>query len=250
MAIPSFNISTFSYSLPIVVKDRHKKDDLEEIKNSMAKGSVEYNELEEYIDHLNSASRDLLSNITDNLKGHGLGEEASSVTEEMIDKMILLAPATRKYNCHGWSLGSVNEINFYSVREQFIDKVSLFKKEERFNTQTDPTMHTFFATEASRLVENTISNPAEGNIAIYFKDGQITHSAKYVKTLGWYRYEKELYKDWYDSDRGFVKFDETGKVCTIESYTSKLGLGHLIAHGLEDIVPLYGAVDGFFDLVL
>lgn len=217
----------------------------------MIKGSLEYFELAEYIDQLTLATKDLSCNIINNLKGYGLGDEASEITKEVIDKVILLAPATGRYNCYGWSLGVVTKPDILHIRESFLEDIILSKKQKVIKIQTDPTMHTFFSIEGSQLVENTASVPTEGNVAIYSnKNKQIIHSAKYVRTLGWYHYEEELYKDWYDRDRGCVRFDETGKVCTIESYTSKLGLGHLIAHDLEDIMPLYGVADGFFDLVL
>ncbi|WP_106874172.1 DUF7689 domain-containing protein [Candidatus Phycorickettsia trachydisci] len=217
----------------------------------MEEWSLKYSELEEYIHHLTAASKDLLSDVTNHLRKYGLTEKVSEVAEEIVNKMILLNSATWRYNCYGWSFGCIDNVNFDLADGQFADQILLSRKEERFKINTDPTMYTFFAIFESKLVENNFSIRDEGNIVIYSNpDKQMTHSARYVKTLGWYHYEEELYKDWYDRDRGCVSFDETGKICIIESYTSKLGSGHLVAHGLEDIVPLYGSVDGFFDLAL
>ncbi len=89
MTIPNFNSPPLSYSLSIIIKDRCRINDLIEIHSSMEEGSLKYYELEEYIKLLTSASKELLSNISNNLEKHQVKERIWAITEEIVDKMIL-----------------------------------------------------------------------------------------------------------------------------------------------------------------
>lgn len=43
-------------------------------------------------------------------------------------------------------------------------------------------------------------------------------------------------------------FDKSNTNCIVNSYTSKLELGYLVTHDIEDLVPLYGEDLAFYDL--
>jgi len=56
-----------------------------------------------------------------------------------------------------------------------------------------------------------------------------------------------VHADWYHKDSSLVRFNDSEE-CIINNYTSKIGMGYLVVHQLEDILPLYGDSIEFYDL--
>ena len=56
-----------------------------------------------------------------------------------------------------------------------------------------------------------------------------------------------MHADWYHKDSSLVRFNDSEE-CIINNYTSKIGMGYLVVHQLEDILPLYGDSIEFYDL--
>jgi hypothetical protein len=242
------------FSLPIVMSDRHKIMDLEETLSSFDNTSIEYSELEDYIGHLKSIERDFLFNISNNLRLQGMGEGVLALAGGIIDRVTVLAPPSTEYNCHGWSFGTVINISLSCTNEDLPKEMYVLRKLKAYSANIDERMSTFFSLSQSSLREKDGPSAQEGSIVVYQGNNQnITHTAKYIQRIKWYTYEDEYYKEWYDKDRVAIKFDtkEDGNIndCIVEGYTSKLGLGHLVVHNIGDIIPLYGEVGGFFDLV-
>jgi len=172
-----------SYSLPIIAKDRHRIEELEKTLNSMNKRSVAYSELEDYIADLKSITKDFLFNISNNLESKGI-ERASEITADIVDELIILSPPSAEYNCHGWSLGTLINVPFFSTKEKFLQEALLYRQQQDFQIHTDSTTYTFFSIPESLLVENTTSTKQEGSIAIYSdKDKTITHTARYLEPV-------------------------------------------------------------------
>jgi len=237
------------YSLPIVMKDIRIIKDLQEILTSFDDTSVAYSELEDYINHLTSIQNDFLRNISNNLRLKGIKEGVSETVGEIIDGMVVLAPPSSEYNCHGWSIGTVRNIPLSSNnKKDMLEEIKLYKELKDFYDHTDQTMFTFFSMPKSILKETSVPSSKEGSILTYHaKDQGISHTAKYLKSVKWYTYEDEYHKEWYDKNKQIIQFNEPNN-CVVESYTSKLGLGYLIAHDPMAVVPLYGEIDGSYDL--
>jgi len=205
----------------------------------MDKGSFAYSDLEDYIDNLTTITSTFLLNICNNLTLRGFKEDIfTRMTEEIMDQMIILSPPTSDYNCHGWSLGTVANIPYFSTKTNFLNDALLYKEQPELLSSTDKTISTFFNTLESSLIETDTATEKEGNIAIYLESTEnIIHTARYVKNIDWYKYDEDSHGQWYSRHTEGVIFDASGNNCTIDSYTSKLGLGYLVAHKLEDIVP-------------
>ena len=243
-----------SYSLPIVMSDRHRVKDLKEILGSMDDTSISYSELEDYITNLESIEKEFLTNITNNLHRmpiYSQKQDASRAAAKIIDDITILAPSTTEYNCHGWSFGTVHNIALDEISQAiFLQMLHQERELELEDTQhIDKTMNAFFSKPASCLVEKSEPSITEGSIITYSgADKFISHTAKYLKSVKWYNYEEEYgYKEWYSKDRTVINFNESNDTCLVESYTSKLGAGHLVAHKIEDLIPLYGEAIGFFN---
>lgn len=238
------------YSLPIVMKDIRILEKLQEMLTSFDDTSVAYSELEDYINCLTSIQKDFLHNISNNLKLKGMKEGVLETVGKMIDGMVVLAPPSSEYNCHGWSLGTVRNIPLSSNKKDLLEEIGVYRGLKGFHDHTDETMSTFFSMPKSILKENSELSRNEGSILTYYhaKDQGIAHTAKYLKNVKWYTYEDEYHKEWYNKDKQVIKFNEPNN-CIVENYTSKLGLGYLIAHDPMAMVPLYGEIDGCYDLV-
>lgn len=239
------------YSLPIVMSDRSRIKQLQEILTSFDETGLAYSELEDYIGSLTLIGKDFFSNISNNLKLKGMKEGIAETAEKMLNGIVILSPPSSEYNCHGWSLGTVRNIPLSSSNtKNLLAEIDLYRMLADYKSHIDNTMKTLYAIPKSVLKQNSNLSREEGSIITYCnKDNAVTHTAKYVKNVQWYTYEDELYKDWYDKDKKVVKF--TSKTdCVVESYTSKLGLGHLVAHDPRDLVPLYGDINGLFDIAL
>jgi hypothetical protein len=258
------------YTLPIIMRDRHRIGDLEEIKESIDEreyparstegqaAALSSFALEEYIENLQLISGSFLTNITNNIaRGKGIEArvDAKRSAEEMIDKIAVLGYADGNYNCHGWSLGAVHTIQLHANRAEFLEQVSNEVWKKRFLNDIDYNITAAFTDlEGLKSLKDiplsvvTSYQKNEGSIVTYSgTNGMISHTAKYVKNVRWYNYE-EAYSEWYAMDRGAVKFDDSdSQSCIVENYTSKLGLGHLVSHNIGDLVPLYGEVSGYFD---
>ncbi len=260
------------YTLPIIMQDRHRIADLEEIKKSIDEreyparspegqaAALSSFALDEYIENLQSISGSFLTNITNNIargKGTEARVEAARCAEEMVDKIAVLGYADGNYNCHGWSLGAVHTIQLHANKTEFVEQVSNEAWKKRFTNDVDYNVIAAFTdSEGIKSLKDIPLDAVssyqknEGSIVTYSSaNGMISHTAKYLKNVGWYNYE-EAYSEWYGRDRGVVKFDVSdSQNCIVENYTSKLGLGHLVSHNIDDLVPLYGEVSGYFDFV-
>jgi hypothetical protein len=231
------------------MKDIRILEKLQEMLTSFDDTSVAYSELEDYINYLTSIQKDFLHNISNNLKLKGMKEGVLETVGKIIDGMVVLAPPSSEYNCHGWSLGTVRNIPLSSNnKKDLLEEIELYRGLKNFYDHTDKTMPTFFSIPKSILKENSNPSGYEGSILTYHaKDQGIAHTAKYLKSVKWYTYEDKYHKEWYDKDKQVIKFNEPNN-CIVESYTSKLGLGYLIAHDPMAMIPLYGEIDGFYDL--
>lgn len=178
------------YSLPIVMKDIRILEKLQEILTSLDDTSVAYSELEDYINYLTSIQKDFLHNISNNLRLKGMKEGVSETVEEIIDGMVVLAPPSSEYNCHGWSLGTVRNIPLSSNnKKDLLEEIELYKGLKDFYDHTDQTIFTFFSMPKSILKETSVPNSNEGSILTYHaKDQGVAHTAKYLKSLKWYMY--------------------------------------------------------------
>lgn len=241
-------------TIPIVMKDRHYTDKLKEILSSL-EGVASF-ELEDYIEQLELIGKEFTSNISNNLKLYGMKEDIQEITEKMIDKVIILGSSSSEYNCHGWSFGCVRNIPLSSNKGDLLKEVSFYRDLKDYKSYVNYNVMALFSIDKATLKDSINPNFNEGSVIAYYgKDKVIAHTAKYIKSLNWYTYEEKYYKEWYDKDKGIIKFDNFNNSgesnhCVLDSYTSKLGLGYLIAHNFEDLVPLYGDDLGFYDLVI
>jgi hypothetical protein len=240
----------FDRTIPIVMKDRYQIKDLKEILDSYD-GGLNSIELDDYIEQLGLIEENFLKRITNNLLLSGIKEGAKEIAGDILDRIIILGKDTSSYNCHGWSFGCVHNIPLSSNKGDLLEELQGYTYLKDYMMSVDKDFVSFFSQGSkSILKENVQSNKTQGNIAVYYRyDKVISHSAKYVEQVNWYSYEEKYYADWYKKDKGIIKFDESGKICTINNYTSKLGMGYLVAHDYGDLVPLYGEDIVFYDFI-
>src|SRR5574343_656125 len=153
------------YSLPIVMSDRHSINTLEEVLSSLDETGLAYSELEDYITDLRLIEQDFICNISNNLKLKGLKEGIPDITGEMIDKLVILAPASTEYNCHGWSLGSVHNIPLSSTRGNLIEEITFYRSLPDIQNKIDGTMRTLFSLSTTSILnQTTVPSRLEGAV--------------------------------------------------------------------------------------
>ncbi len=240
--------SLFDRTIPIVMKDRYNINELKEVLKSYG-GGINGTELEDYIEQLQLIEENFLKRITNNLSLSGVKEGAKGMAGDILDKIVILGKDTSNYNCHGWSFGCVHNIPLSSNKGYLLDELQGYTYLTEYTKCIDKNVVSFFSQkEKSILKEADKPNKNAGNVIAYYRnDKVISHTSKYVEKVDWYTYEEKYYKEWYDKDRGIIKFDESGTICTINNYTSKLGMGYLVAHDYTDLVPLYGEDMAFYD---
>ena len=236
-------------NVPIVMSDLSNIDKMKEVLESL-EGMASF-ELEDYIEQLEIIGKDFTSHISNNLKIYGMKEGVLEVTNSILNKIVILGTSTSEYNCHGWSLGSVSNIPLSQKKINFQKEIDLYSSFKDYKNKTDFNTFSYFSKKSFAPIfkNNTEPSYKESSIVAYYgKDEIISHTARYIQDVNWYTREEEYYGEWYNKDKGMIKFDESGTNCTINSYTSKLGLGYLIAHDVKDLVPLYGEDIDFYDL--
>lgn len=245
--------SSKDISVPIIMKDINRIDDLQEIQQSTEDVYKEL-EIENYIGLLREFVGTFETRISNNLKANNIPQEdIESNLKTMIDHTIIIGEATPRienkpiYNCHGWSLGISRWIELDQVTPQdFIQQIIQQKMLDTLlypNHITDNT-NTFFASNYNGLkLKADLDQMKDGNIVAYYNNDTLMHTARYTETTDWYKYDTELHEDWYDKS----KFDENGKYI-IENYVSKLGVGYLAIHEVADICPLYGNHMEYYEL--
>jgi hypothetical protein len=240
----------FKKTIPIIMKDRHNLHELNEILESLntKETNLAYFELEDYIEQLQLIDKDFTTHISNNLKLYGIKDGIKEKVIEMLDKIIILGNPSSEYNCHGWSFGCVHNLPLSSLKINLEKELNLYKKMDEFKNSTDDSIKSLFSLKNSTLKNSIDPNFSTGSIIAYYGENEIlAHTAKYMTNVKWYKYEENCYKEWYAKDRGVIKFDESGTNCTVNSYTSKLGMGYLVAHEYKDLVSLYGEDMVFYD---
>jgi len=131
------------------------------------------------------------------------------------------------YNCHGWALGYKEWINIIHKKTDNIslnDQIEISCKEKGITEEdifTDQIV-TYARSETKQLVITDNNGCVEGAIAAYYKDQNLTHTARYKKS----------------------SVDDN----TL-TWSSKLGDGHVVEHEtVEDLMPIYGDIIDFYNL--
>lgn len=246
MKFKQYNKKLSELSVPIVMNDINRMEVLEEIRDSIENEVFKQVEIEEYIGLLKEFNGELKHRITNNLRAKGFEkkEEIDDILEDIIKKSVIIGDHTEVYNCHGWTTGLVKWVGLDNCpSDQFIKRLNFelisgnINKDNNFVTVTD----------VSNLKKVHLKPSTEGSIASYYDNGVLTHTAKYLNTVAWYKYENDLHDGWYNKDADLIKFNQINQ-CVVENYTSKLGLGYLIVHETESLASLYGETIEYYEL--
>lgn len=131
------------------------------------------------------------------------------------------------YNCHGWALGYKEWINIIHNKTGDIslsEQIAVSCKDKGMTEEDSFTYElSTYARSTKKLINTTNDGCSEGAIAAYYKDNNLTHTARYKKSL-------------------------SGDTFT---WSSKLGDGHVVEHQtVEDLVPIYGDIIDFYNIEL
>jgi hypothetical protein len=251
----SFNKKLDDIFVPIVMKDIQRIDELQRYKEEAVTQENVFKELEleSYISYLKEFFETFQEKIGNNLRQTSHRENTEQILQTLVGKLIIIGDDTPpqqgvSYNCHGWAFGNVKWLNLEVKKSDFITALSI-EKQTLTSSTCDAQQRSFFTTD-SNLVEvgNIVKN--SGSVAVYYdtQSSKLTHTARYVELLDWYRYDPDVHTSWYDKNQGLITFNEDNQ-CLVNNYTSKLGMGYNVVHEVEDLMPLYGDIVQFYDLV-
>ena len=229
--------------VPIVLSDFERYHELKEKQKIYANNEFfKSEELETYLSLLALFYSTFKTRISSNLS-EAKCPNFEKIVEEMLKKLIIIGMDTiygtsQAFNCHGWALGAVDWLDGSSLNQNsFNTFVSDFKNPF---SNIDYSFKTALSMPNSSFNIEGFPDKNEGSIAAYYDDfGNLTHTARYIKQLAWYKFSTEEHEGWYKKTTNLMSFDSENK-CVIENFTSKLGEGLLVIHGIEDLMPLYG----------
>lgn len=252
-----FNKKLNRISVPVIMKDFHRIEELTKFKAATKDVFIE-TEIEDYIALLQEFCGEFKEQISNNLKAKELSQnKVDECLLQMIENTVVVGDATPRitptdlvYNCHGWSCGFAKWLELDRITPAtFIDQLIVTKKQTLliYSAYITDNKHTFFSSDNMSLKYSEHPINKDGSIAAYYDKGILTHTARYVNNIDWYKYQEGLHKDWYVKDKSLVRFHENGD-CIVENFTSKIGMGYLVIHKLQDIMPLYGENIEFYDV--
>ena len=252
-----FNKKLNKLSVPVVMKDIKRVQELERYKDEVEDIFVS-SEIEDYIGLLKDFYSEFKERISNNLKAKDIpNERVDMFLSNMIENMVVIGDATPRcadtdpvYNCHGWSFGLTKWLELDKVTpENFINELVEKKIQTRllYSAHITDDVNTFLTSGSSKLQNSKAPIFKSGSIAAYYEKGILMHTSRYLSAIDWYKYDESVHTGWYNKT-SMVNFNQDGD-CIVENYTSKIGMGYLVVHKVEDIIPLYGDSIEFYDLV-
>ena len=252
----SFNKKLNEISVPIIMNDINRLEELKELREKFEEKEEIYKEYElsDYIGILKEFNDTFCERIGNNLNQTKYKEKTKDILNELISKIVIIGDCTQdiaKYNCHGWSLGQVKWCDLKATQVNFIPQVNMDKELGQItSTVYDSTQINFFSLKYSQLVQKEGISKINGSVVAYYNDDKVlTHTSRYITSIDWYKYDNNLHSEWYSKKQQLIEFDEETGQCFINNYTSKLGMGYNVVHEINDLAPLYGEIIEYHDLV-